>query len=210
MVFVLLVDERPEEVTDFKRNVDCPVFHSNVDRPVEHHIRIIELVLDMAVHYAEYGKDVVLIVDSLTRMGRSYNSYKEGTGRTLSGGLDVRAMEIPRRFFGSARNLEDGGSLAILASTLVDTGSLMDQVIFQEFKGTGNMELVLSRELAERRIFPAIDLNQSGTRKEEKLLDEEALRRSYVLRNAIHDMHLGEALNFVIRQLLKSAPAIPV
>jgi transcription termination factor Rho len=206
LTFVLLVDERPEEVTDFQRNVKCPVFHSNVDKPVEHHIRIIELVLEMAVHYAEYGKDVVLIVDSLTRMGRSYNSYKQGTGKTLSGGLDARAMEIPRRFFGSARNLEDGGSLAILASILVETGSVMDQVIFQEFKGTGNMELVLSRELAERRLFPAIDLNQSGTRKEEKLLSPEALKRSYVIRNAIYDMHLGEALNFASKQLIRATP----
>jgi len=205
---ILLIDERPEEVTDFQRTVDCQVYHSNVDQPVENHVRMIELVLGRAMHLAEYGKDVVLFVDSLTRMGRAYNNYIEGTGKTLSGGLDSRAMEFPRRFFGSARNLEEWGSLGIVATILIETGSLMDQVIFQEFKGTGNMELVLSRELAERRIFPAIDLNQSGTRKEEKLLSPEALQKSYIARKAIHDMSLSESIQFVYAQFVNERTTV--
>lgn len=200
---VFLVDERPEEVTDFRRNVNCDVFHSNVDQSIENHLRMTELVLNTAVHQAEFGKDVVLFVDSLTRMGRAFNSSSKGTGRTLSGGLDARALEFPRRFFGSARNIENGGSLAIIATILVDTGSQMDEIIFQEFKGTGNMEIVLSKEMSERRIFPAIDLNQSGTRKEEKLLSTDALQRSYVIRKTIHEMQPAEALNFAIKQCLQ-------
>jgi transcription termination factor Rho len=200
-VNVLLLDERPEEVTDFQRNVSCPIFHSNVDQAVDSHTRMAELVLDRAMRMAEFGEDVVLLVDSLTRMGRAYNSYQRGSGRTLTGGLDSRALEFPRRFFGSARNIEDGGSLAIIASILVDTGSQMDQIIFQEFKGTGNMELVLSRELSERRVFPAIDLHQSGTRKEEKLLKPDGLKRSYIIRRAMHDMSEAEAIHFAFKQL---------
>lgn len=202
-VMILLVDERPEEVTDFKRNVNCEVFHSDVDESIENHIRMTELVLERAVHLAEYGKDVVLFVDSLTRMGRAFNANSKGTGRTLTGGLDARALEFPRRFFGSARNLEEGGSLAIVATILVETGSQMDQIIFQEFKGTGNMELVLSRELSDRRIFPAVDLNQSGTRKEEKLLSPESLQKSYIIRKTIHDMQPVEALGFAIKECTK-------
>ncbi|MBQ9103910.1 MAG: transcription termination factor Rho [Clostridia bacterium] len=185
-LIILLIDERPEEVTDIKRSVKSTVVYSTFDQSVDHHIRASELVISRAKRLVENGKDVVILLDSITRLARAYNNYIEPSGRTLSGGLDPTALSGPKRFFGSARNVEDGGSLTIIATALVETGSRMDDIIFEEFKGTGNMELHLSRELAERRIFPAIDLNKSGTRKEELLLSEEELLVSTKLRKLLY------------------------
>jgi transcription termination factor Rho len=168
----LLVDERPEEVTDFKRSTKAMVFASSNDRDEDNHVRVSTLSLEYAKRLVEQGKDVVLLLDSLTRLGRTFNLYSEGSGRTMSGGLDARAMQIPRKIFGAARNIEGGGSLTIIATALIETGSRMDEVIFEEFKGTGNSEIVLDRELANRRIFPALNLRKSGTRNEERLLGE--------------------------------------
>ncbi len=201
-IIVLLVDERPEEVTDFKR--DTPgalVFHSSSDEDVESHLRITHLTLNMAMRMTEFGDDVLVLIDSLTRMGRAFNKDTYSGGKTLSGGLAANALDIPRQFFGAARNIEGGGSLTIIATVLVETGSRMDEVIFQEFKGTGNMELVLSRECAERRLYPAVNLRESGTRKEHKLLSEEALRESGLLRRKIAGMKPPEALAYVLDAL---------
>ena len=188
-IFVLLVDERPEEVTDWKRSIARgQVFASSTDQSLESHIQVSEMVFERARRLAEMGQDVVVFMDSLTRMSRAFNNLQKGSGRILSGGIDARTMEKPRRFFGSARNVEDGGSLTVVATCLIDTGSRMDEVIFQEFKGTGNMEMVLSRELANLRIWPALDLQQSGTRKEEKLLPEDALQKVYMMRRQLHDL----------------------
>ncbi|MDL2269045.1 transcription termination factor Rho [Desulfosarcina sp. OttesenSCG-928-A07] len=185
-VFVLLVNERPEEVTDFKRGLqNAHVLSSSADQPLSHHIRITRLAISTAIRCAEAGKDVVVFIDSLTRMARAFNAETDSHGRTLSGGLGANAMEIPRKIFGTARNIENGGSVTIIASILVDTGSRMDEVIYQEFKGTGNMDLVLSRECAENRVFPAIDIPKSGTRKEEQLLDPETLKQAHGMRQAL-------------------------
>ena len=181
-LIILLVDERPEEVTDMKRSVDADIVYSTFDQPAENHIKVAEIVLERGKRLVEQGKDVVILVDSLTRLTRGNNLVVSPSGRTLSGGLDPEALFFPKKFFGSARNVEEGGSLTILATTLVDTGSRMDDIIFEEFKGTGNMELHLERELAERRIFPAINLNRSGTRREEKLLSDEELKISFHIR----------------------------
>ncbi|MBC3805514.1 transcription termination factor Rho [Acetobacterium fimetarium] len=181
-LIILLVDERPEEVTDMKRSVDADIVYSTFDQPAENHIKVAEIVLERGKRLVEQGKDVVILVDSLTRLTRGNNLVVSPSGRTLSGGLDPEALFFPKKFFGSARNVEEGGSLTILATTLVDTGSRMDDIIFEEFKGTGNMELHLERELAERRIFPAINLNRSGTRREEKLLSDEELKVSFHIR----------------------------
>lgn len=181
-LIILLVDERPEEVTDIKRSIEADIAYSTFDQPAENHIRVAEIVLERGKRLVEQGKDVVILMDSLTRMTRGNNLVVEPSGRTLTGGLDPESLYFPKKFFGSARNIEGGGSLTILATALVDTGSRMDDIIFEEFKGTGNMELNLERELAERRIFPAINLNKSGTRREEKLLSEEELRVSYQIR----------------------------
>ena len=198
-VYVLLVDERPEEVTDFRRALKgAKVFSSSSDQEVENHLRIISLTMNMAIREVEYGADVLVLMDSLTRMGRSYNKDTNSGGRTLSGGLAATALALPRKFFGAARNIEGGGSLTIMATILVDTGSRMDEVIFQEFKGTGNLDLVLSRECAERRIFPAIDVNASGTRKEDKLLSDKALQRNHRLRRKIANMKPAEAMPYVL------------
>lgn len=183
-LYTLLIDERPEEVTDFKRSVPGEVHASSNDRPYDEHIRVARELMKKAVEEANSGKDVVILLDSLTRLARVHNSSTAGN-KTMSGGLDARAMELPRRFFGMARNLEEGGSLTILATILVETGSRMDEVIFQEFKGTGNMELVLSRPAAEQRIFPAINIKSSGTRKEELLLPPDDLQKVYKLRRAL-------------------------
>ena len=181
-LIILLVDERPEEVTDMKRSIDADIAYSTFDQPPENHIRVAEIVLERGKRLVEQGKDVVVLVDSLTRLTRGNNLVVEPSGRTLTGGLDPESLYFPKKFFGSARNIEGGGSLTILATALVDTGSRMDDIIFEEFKGTGNMELHLERELAERRIFPAINLNKSGTRREEKLLTPDELKVSYQIR----------------------------
>ncbi len=192
-VYCLLVDERPEEVTDFRRNVTAEVHWSSSDQPYENHIRVAKELMAKAIGEADQGKDVMVFVDSLTRLARVHNSATRGTGRTMSGGVDALGLQIPRRIFGCARKIENGGSLGIIASILVQTGSRMDDVIFQEFKGTGNMELVLSREIAERRIFPAINIRESGTRKEELLFPAEDLKKIYLLRQALAGMGDTEA-----------------
>ena len=186
-LIVLLIDERPEEVTDIKRSINGEVVFSTFDECAEHHVRAAELVINRAKRLVEVGKDVVILMDSITRLTRAYNACVESSGKTLSGGLDPAAMQGPKRFFGAARNIENGGSLTILSTALVDTGSRMDDVIFEEFKGTGNMEIHLSRQLSERRIFPAIDLFKSGTRKEDLLLNDKELSAAYKLRKILSD-----------------------
>jgi len=194
-VIILLVDERPEEVTDFKRKCpDAEVSASNNDQEVANHIRISEFAIERAKRMAEFGQDVVILLDSLTRLGRAYNRYVEGSGRTMTGGVDIRALEIPKRLFGAARKIEDGGSLTILATALVETGSRMDDLIFEEFKGTGNMELQLDRKLAERRIWPAISIPQSGTRKEELLVEQWKLPKVHMLRRFLSSLNVDEEM----------------
>lgn len=201
-IFVLLVDERPEEVTDWRRSVvRGEVVASSSDESVQSHIDVSEIVLERARRLVELGQHVVVFMDSLTRMSRAYNNNQRGSGRILSGGIDARTMEKPRRFFGSARNIENGGSLTIIATCLVDTGSRMDEVIFQEFKGTGNMEIVLSHDLFERRIFPCIHIPQSGTRKEEKLYSPEKVEKIYLLRRALATLSPHEAMQLLLSKL---------
>jgi transcription termination factor Rho len=204
-LLVLLVNERPEEATHFKRLIKRGrVYVSTADEPNRRHVHICEMVGARARRLAELGKDVFLIVDSLTRIGRAYNAETSGGGRTLSGGLDARAMERPKAFFGAARNVEGGGSLTIVATALIETGSRMDEVIFEEFKGTGNMELVLDRSLADRRTFPAIDLEKTGTRREERLLDSQTLAAVHLLRKVLMQMRNGEAMPLLIDKLAKT------
>ncbi|MBK7643789.1 MAG: transcription termination factor Rho [Planctomycetes bacterium] len=200
-LMVLLVDERPEEATEWKRSIKGHVYCSTSDESPRSHVQIAEFVWKRAMRLVELGQDVVLLLDSITRLARAYNNLGGGSGKTMSGGLDSKAMERPRQFFGSARNTETAGSLTILGTTLVDTGSRMDQLIFEEFKGTGNMELVLSRKLADRRIFPAIDIEKSGTRKEEKLLSSKKLKSVQVLRRVLTRMHFAEAMDLLITKL---------
>ncbi len=200
-LLVLLVNERPEEATHFRRTVKGEVYYSTADEPNERHVHVTEMVGARARRLAELGKDVVLLVDSLTRIGRGYNAATPGAGRTLSGGLDARAMERPKAFFGAARNIEEGGSLTIVATALIETGSRMDEVIFEEFKGTGNMEIVLDRELADRRVFPAIDVQRSGTRREERIIDPERLKRMHVLRRVLMKMRPLEATQLLVQKL---------
>lgn len=196
-IFILLVDERPEEVTDFQRSVpNAHVVYSSSDQSTESHIRITQMVMNSAIRSMEAGNDVVVLIDSLTRMGRAYNKKSNSGGRTLSGGLSANALEFPRRFFGAARNIEDGGSLSIIATILVDTGSRMDEVIFQEFKGTGNMDMVLSRICAEQRVWPAINLRESGTRKEHLILTEADYAKSVKVRNMIGGMDEVEGMKY--------------
>ena len=205
-IMLLLVDERPEEVTDFKRK--CPeaeVVASNNDQELSSHIRIAEFSLERAKRRAECGQDVVILLDSLTRLGRAYNRYVEGSGRTMSGGVDIRALETPKRQFGAARKLENGGSLTILATALIETGSRMDDLIFEEFKGTGNMEISLDRKLAERRIWPAINIPQTGTRKEELLVEPWALPKLHILRRFLSGMNVDEEMPQLLRALEKFA-----
>ncbi len=202
VIFVLLVDERPEEVTDWRRSIARgEVFASSSDMSVKSHIQISELVIERARRLVELGEDVVVFMDSLTRMSRAYNNAQKGSGRILSGGIDARTMEKPRRFFGSARNVEDGGSLTIVATCLIDTGSRMDEVIFQEFKGTGNMEIVLDRKLFEKRIFPTINIPKSGTRKEEKLYPPELLEKLHLMRRALSALSPEEAMLLLLAKL---------
>jgi transcription termination factor Rho len=201
-IFVLLVDERPEEVTDWRRSViRGDVYASSSDESIQSHIEVSEMVLERARRLVELGQDVVVFMDSLTRMSRAYNNAQKGSGRILSGGVDARTMEKPRRFFGSARNIEHGGSVTIVATCLVDTGSRMDEVIFQEFKGTGNMEIVLTRDLFERRIFPCMNIPQSGTRKEEKLYSREEVDRIYLLRRALAALPPHDAMQALLSKL---------
>jgi transcription termination factor Rho len=200
-LMVLLADERPEEATEWRRATGGQVFVSTNDESPENHVELAEVVWRRARRMVELGQDVVLLLDSITRLARAYNNLHGGTGRTLSGGLDSRAMERPKQFFGSARNTERAGSLTILGTTLVETGSRMDQVIFEEFKGTGNMELVLSRKLADRRIFPAIDIERSGTRKEEKLFGMRRLKHVHTLRRVLARMNFVEAMELLITKL---------
>ena len=203
-LIVLLIDERPEEVTDMEENVDAEVISSTFDEPADRHTQVAEMVLEKAKRLVEHGRDVVILLDSITRLARAYNVTVPHSGKILSGGVDAHALHKPKRFFGSARNIEDGGSLTIVATALVETGSRMDEVIFEEFKGTGNMELVLDRHIADKRIFPAIDINRSGTRKEDLLLDEMELSRVYLLRNFLSDMPPAEASEFLLGRMRKT------
>jgi len=200
-LMVLLVDERPEEVTEMKQKVRGEVIASTFDESPKRHIQVAEMVLEKAKRLVEHGKDVVILLDSITRLGRAYNAAIRRSGRIMSGGLDTKALQKPKHFFGSARNIMDGGSLTIVATALIETGSRMDEVIFEEFKGTGNMELVLAREIAEQRIFPAIYLNRSSTRKEELLLSDVELNRVFLLRNFLSDMPPEEAIGFLVGRM---------
>jgi transcription termination factor Rho len=202
-IYALLVDERPEEVTDFKRNTPANVIAASSDMSIEEHIETTEYAMNVVAGEVLEGKDVVLLLDSITRLARAYNANSDGSGRTMSGGLDTNAMQAPRQIFGAARKIEDGGSLTILGTALIDTGSRMDQVIFEEFKGTGNSEIYLSRELAERRIYPAIDIPKSGTRKEEKLYPPEIVQRMHLLRRGLAGMQPIEAMTKLLELLTK-------
>jgi transcription termination factor Rho len=203
-LIVLLIDERPEEVTEMRRTVRGEVVASNYDSNAGSHARLAELVMERAKRLAEQGKQVFVLLDSITRLGRAYNRNVRDSGRTMSGGIDIRALEVPRRLFGSARVFEEGGSLTIIATALIDTGSRMDDYIFQEFKGTGNMELVLDRKLSDRRIFPAMDISQSGTRKEERLLAPDVLQRVTLLRRSLVSLNPVTAMESLVRELAKS------
>ena len=203
-LMVLLIDERPEEVTDMKKNVDGDVLSSTFDESAARHTQVAEMVLERAKRLVEQGKDVVILLDSITRLARAFNSTMPHSGKVLSGGVDAKALQKPKRFFGAARNIDQGGSLTIIATALVDTGSRMDEVIFEEFKGTGNMELILDRSISDRRIFPAIDINRSGTRREELLLSQSELNRVYLLRKFFSDMPTAEAIEFLLERMNKT------
>jgi transcription termination factor Rho len=203
-LIVLLIDERPEEVTDMERTVQGEVISSTFDEPATRHVQVAEMVMDKAKRLVESGIDVVLLLDSITRLARAYNTVIPASGRVLSGGLDANALQKPKRFFGTARNVEEGGSLTVLATALIDTGSRMDDVIFEEFKGTGNMEINLDRRLADRRVFPAVDLLRSGTRKEELLLSKVELDRTWVLRKVLQQMSAVEAMELLRDKMLKT------
>jgi transcription termination factor Rho len=202
-LYCLLVDERPEEVTDFKRSVTADVRSSSSDQDYENHVAIADTLMHQAMCEAGDGKDVVVLIDSLTRLSRVHNAQRSTSGRTLSGGVDARAMEVPRRIFGAARKIENGGSLTILATILVQTGSRMDEVIFEEFKGTGNMEVVLSRDISQRRIFPAIDISKSGTRKEELLIPADEYKKIQMIRRSLADLNPVEAMEDLVKRLGK-------
>ncbi|HGZ71342.1 MAG TPA: transcription termination factor Rho [Nitratifractor sp.] len=201
-LMVLLVDERPEEVTDMQRSVKGEVYSSTFDLPAHNHVRTAEMVIERAKRRVEMGKDVVILLDSITRLARAYNTVTPSSGKVLSGGVDANALHKPKRFFGAARNIENGGSLTIIATALIETGSKMDEVIFEEFKGTGNSEVVLSRAVSERRIYPAINVSKSGTRKEELLLDSEVMQKVWAIRNAMQNMEEVEGLRFLFKKML--------
>jgi len=203
-LIVLLIDERPEEVTDMKRSVNGEVVSSTFDEPADRHVQVAHMVLEKAKRLTEYGHDVVILLDSITRLARAHNAVVPHSGKILSGGVDSNALHKPKRFFGAARNIEEGGSLSIIATALIETGSRMDEVIFEEFKGTGNMELVLDRRLSDRRIFPAMDINRSSTRKEELLQGEDVLSKIWVLRKFLAEMNPIEAMEFLIDRLNKT------
>jgi len=200
-VLVLLIDERPEEVTDMQRNVKGEVVSSTFDEPATRHVQVAEMVIQKAKRMTEHGKDVVILLDSITRLGRAYNTVVPSSGKVLTGGVDANALQRPKRFFGAARNIEEGGSLTIIATALIETGSRMDEVIFEEFKGTGNSELVLDRKVADKRIFPAIDVTKSGTRKEELLIGPVDLQKTYVLRRILNPMGTMDAIEFLLSKL---------
>jgi transcription termination factor Rho len=199
--FVLLIDERPEEVTDMERTVDAEVISSTFDEPAERHVQVAEMVIEKAKRLVEHKKDVVIMLDSVTRLARAYNSVMPTSGKILSGGVDSNALQRPKRFFGAARNIEEGGSLTIIATALIDTGSRMDEVIFEEFKGTGNMEIVLDRRLADKRVFPAFDIKKSGTRKEELLIDALVLSRVWILRKLLSTLNPVDAMEFLLEKM---------
>ena len=201
---VLLIDERPEEVTDMKRNVDAEVVSSTFDEPPERHVSVADMVLQKAKRMVEFGNDVVILLDSVTRLARAHNAVIPHSGKILSGGVDFNALKRPKQFFGAARNTEEGGSLTIISTALIDTGSRADEVIFEEFKGTGNMELVLDRKLSDRRIYPAFDIIRSGTRKEELLLDRKVLGRMWILRKLLNDMKVEEAMEFMLDRMKRT------
>jgi transcription termination factor Rho len=205
VLIVLLIDERPEEVTDMQQSVaKAEVISSTFDEPADRHVQVADMVIEKAKRLVEHGKDVVILLDSITRLARAHNVIVPHSGKILSGGVDAQALHKPKRFFGSARNIDEGGSLTIIATALVDTGSRMDEVIFEEFKGTGNLELVLDRKIADRRIFPAIDIPRSGTRKEDLLLDKEEMNRVYLLRNFLGDMPSEEGITFLLQRMSRT------
>jgi transcription termination factor Rho len=204
VLIVLLIDERPEEVTDMERSVQGEVVSSTFDEPATRHVQVAEMVIEKAKRLVEHKKDVVILLDSITRLARAYNTVQPPSGKVLSGGIDANALHRPKRFFGAARNIEDGGSLTIIATALVDTGSRMDDVIFEEFKGTGNSEIHLDRKLVDKRVFPAIDINKSGTRKEELLLSEFELQRIWLLRKVLNELNTVEAMEFLLERLRKA------
>ncbi|HDL07528.1 MAG TPA: transcription termination factor Rho [Desulfobacteraceae bacterium] len=201
VLFVLLIDERPEEVTDMQRSVKAEVISSTFDEPAERHVQVAEMVLDKAKRLVEHKKNVIILLDSITRLARAYNSVIPPSGKILSGGVDSNALQRPKRFFGAARNIEEGGSLTIIATALIDTGSRMDEVIFEEFKGTGNMEIHLDRKLSDKRLFPAIDINKSGTRKEELLLSADTLNRVWILRKLLSQLNSIDSIGFLLDKM---------
>ncbi len=200
-LIVLLIDERPEEVTDMQRTVDGEVVSSTFDEPAARHVQVAEMVIEKAKRLVEHGRDVVILLDSITRLGRAYNTVVPSSGKVLTGGVDANALQRPKRFFGAARNIEEGGSLTIIATALIDTGSRMDEVIFEEFKGTGNSEIILDRKAADKRVFPAIDIQRSGTRKEELLVALQKLKKMYVLRRILNPMGTIDAIEFLLDKL---------
>ncbi len=204
ILIVLLIDERPEEVTDMEENVAAEVISSTFDEPADRHVQVADMVIEKARRLVEHKRDVIILLDSITRLARAHNVVVPHSGKILSGGVDANALQKPKRFFGAARNIESGGSLTIIATALIETGSRMDEVIFEEFKGTGNMELVLDRRIADRRIYPAIDVQRSSTRKEELLLDKEPLNKIYLLRNFLADMPTVEAIEFLLERLKRT------
>jgi len=203
-LIILLIDERPEEVTDMARSVQAEVVASTFDEPATRHVQVAEMVIEKAKRCVESGDDVVILLDSITRLARAYNTVIPHSGKILSGGVDSNALHKPKRFFGAARNVEDGGSLTIIATALIDTGSRMDEVIFEEFKGTGNMELVLDRTLSDKRIYPSIEINRTGTRREDKLIKAKDLSRIWLLRKMLSDMSTVEAMEFLLGKLSRT------
>ena len=203
-LIVLLIDERPEEVTDMEEHVDAEVISSTFDEPADRHVQVADMVLEKARRLVEHGKDVIILLDSITRLARAHNVVVPHSGKILSGGVDANALQKPKRFFGAARNIDKGGSLTIIATALIETGSRMDEVIFEEFKGTGNMELILDRRISDRRVYPAIDVQRSSTRKEELLLGEGELNKTYLLRNFLADMPTVEAIEFLLERLKRT------
>ncbi|MCX2724820.1 transcription termination factor Rho [Roseibium salinum] len=200
-LIVLLIDERPEEVTDMQRTVDGEVVSSTFDEPAARHVQVAEMVIEKAKRLTEHGRDVVILLDSITRLGRAYNTVVPSSGKVLTGGVDANALQRPKRFFGAARNIEEGGSLTIIATALIDTGSRMDEVIFEEFKGTGNSEIILDRKISDKRVYPAIDIQRSGTRKEELLVSPERLKKTFVLRRILNPMGTVDAIEFLLDKL---------
>ncbi len=200
-LIVLLIDERPEEVTDMQRTVDGEVVSSTFDEPAIRHVQVAEMVIEKAKRLVEHGRDVVILLDSITRLGRAYNTVVPSSGKVLTGGVDANALQRPKRFFGAARNIEEGGSLTIIATALIDTGSRMDEVIFEEFKGTGNSEIILDRKISDKRVFPAIDIQRSGTRKEELLVPADKLKKTFVLRRILNPMNSVDAIEFLLDKL---------